>query len=396
VTTTIVQRTKVIDCDTHVVEPYDLWTSRVSVKRWGDLVPHVRWDPISEQEMWYFGDKPVAVAAGMAMAGYDRYPPDQPTRFTETQPYTWDARERLKLMDEYGIYAQVLYPNVSGFGMGRFTDLSDPKLMLACVQAYNDFLVDFSSAAPERFVPIMALPFWDVTACSAEMVRCGSRGHKGIVFGSQPELFGQPTIGDRHWDPVFAQAQEMDLSINFHIASGKMTSKEAREVGNPANGRHANFAKTSVSYFLGNSNAISEIIVSGLCHRYPRLKFVSVESGVGWIPFLLEALDWQWKNCAVTSEHPEYDMLPSEYFRRQIYSCFWFETAAVEAAIEILGSERILYETDFPHSTSMSPGPASVAVVPGTFIEANLGALEPSALENILHGNAHELYNLKC
>ena len=70
---------------------------------------------------------------------------------------------------------------------------------------------------------------------------------------------------------------------------------------------------------------IANLITGGVCHRFPDLKFVSVESGVGWIPFALEHLDWQWKNCGVPQEHPEYDLLPSEYFKRQIYGCFWFE-----------------------------------------------------------------------
>ena len=94
------------------------------------------------------------------------------------------------------------------------------------------------------------------------------------------------------------------------------------------------------------------------------LNFVSVESGVGWIPFALDALDWQWKNCGVALEHPEYDLLPTEYFKRQIYGCFWFEVEPARFAIERLGDDNILYETDFPHPTSMSPGPASAAAAP--------------------------------
>ena len=73
------------------------------------------------------------------------------------------------------------------------------------------------------------------------------------------------------------------------------------------------------------SRVIANLITGGVCHRFPNLKFVSVESGVGWIPFALEHLDWQWKNCGVPQEHPEYDLLPSEYFMRQMYGCFWFE-----------------------------------------------------------------------
>jgi predicted TIM-barrel fold metal-dependent hydrolase len=121
---------------------------------------------------------------------------------------------------------------------------------------------------------------------------------------------------------------------------------------------------------------------------------VSVESGVGWIPYALDAMDWMWKNSGVALEHPEYDLLPSEYFRRQIYGCFWFEDATAISAIEHLGPDNILYETDFPHPTSMSPGPASFAVSAREHIESNFGHLPRDVMVKILHDNAARLYHL--
>ena len=113
----------------------------------------------------------------------------------------------------------------------------------------------------------------------------------------------------------------------------------------------------------------------GVCQRFPDLKFVSVESGVGWIPFLLEAMDWNFHNSGVRKEHPEFDLLPSEYFARQIYSCFWFERASARAAIEMLGADHVLFETDFPHPTGMTPGPASAAVAPREHLKRALAGL---------------------
>jgi predicted TIM-barrel fold metal-dependent hydrolase len=149
-----------------------------------------------------------------------------------------------------------------------------------------------------------------------------------------------------------------------------------------------------VSFFMGNARTIASLICGGICHRFPSLKFVSVESGVGWIPFALDSLDWQWKNCGVHLEHPEYDLLPTEYFKRQIYGCFWFETDAARFAIDRLGDENILYETDFPHPTSMSPGPATAAVPPRDFLEDNFSDLPETTLNRILHDNAARLYHL--
>ena len=99
-------------------------------------------------------------------------------------------------------------------------------------------------------------------------------------------------------------------------------------------GPHANYAGFGVQFGMANVKVIANLITGGVCHRFPDLKFVSVESGIGWIPFALDHLDWQWKNCGVPEEHPEYDLLPSEYFKRQMYGCFWFEDGTVKAAID--------------------------------------------------------------
>jgi predicted TIM-barrel fold metal-dependent hydrolase len=146
---------------------------------------------------------------------------------------------------------------------------------------------------------------------------------------------------------------------------------------------------------VSNTKTIATLIGSGICHRFPRLNFVSVESGVGWLPFVVGALDWMWKECAVSKEHPDYDLLPSEYFKRQIYGCFWFEHGpSFEAALETIGPDNLLYETDFPHPTSMSPGPASSALAPRDFIAERMGHLPPDVLRKVLHENAARIYHL--
>ena len=290
------------------------------------------------------------------------------------------------------MYAQVVYPNVGGFGSGNFLTMTDDELRLDCVRAYNDFLIDWTSVDKDRFIPIMAMPFWDVQACVEEMARAHDRGHKGVLMTNQPHTFGFPRLTEQHWDPLWNQAQDMGLPINFHIGSGDLT--ELRNV-TVDNGRQAAYAKSTVKLFLDNSNAILDVILSGMCHRFPELKIVSVESGVGWIPYLLEAMDWQWLNSGCREEHPEMDLLPSEYFRRQCYGCFWFEEASVLKAIEAFGSENFLFETDFPHPTSMSPGPNSVARNPKEHVEQVLSVLPEEDLLNVLQRNAAKVYNFE-
>jgi uncharacterized protein len=386
-----VDRYKVIDTDTHVIEPYDLWTSRMSEARWGDRIPRVRWDENMKEDAWYFGETRIGPGAGAAQAGWNQFPPNHPPSLDVVDPATWDAKLRLDRMDDYGIWAQVLYPNVAGFGAGKLLTIGDPELMLACVQAYNDFLADYASADRRRYVPIMALPMWDVERCQKEMARGVDAGHKGVIMTGEPGFWGLPKLADPHWDPVWAAAQEMGLSINFHIGSGDMSVFDRAYEGA---GKHANYASFGVQFGMANISVIANLITGGVCHRFPELKFVSVESGIGWIPFGLAHLDWQWKNCGVPLEHPEYDLLPSEYFKRQMYGCFWFEDDTLRHAIEVLGPERILYESDFPHPTSMSPGPATAATAPRNYIAESLSELPDDVLKKILHDNAAELYHL--
>ena len=385
-----VDRYRVIDTDTHVIEPYDLWTSRIS-SSYGDMVPHVRWDEEFQEDAWYFGDKRTGPAASAAQAGWHEYPPDHAPSLDKVDPATWDAKKRLALMDDYGIYAAVLYPNVAGFGAGKLLTLGDQKLMLACVRAYNDFLTDYSSVDPKRYVAIGALPMWDLDLSVSEVQRVAETGHKGVIMTGEPTFWGLPPIADKHWDRLWAVCQETGLSVNFHIGSGDMSIFDS---ATPGGGRHANYAGFGVQFGMSNVRVMSNLITGGVCHRFPGTRFVSVESGIGWIPFAMQHLDWQWMNCGVHIEHPEYKLLPSEYFKRQMYGCFWFEKG-IEHSIAQLGDDWILFESDFPHPTSMAPGPASSASKPRDYIAGELSALDEDSLKKILHNNAANLYHLE-
>ncbi|HUF99261.1 MAG TPA: amidohydrolase family protein [Ilumatobacter sp.] len=380
----------IIDTDTHVVEPPDLWTSRLPSK-YGDQIPHTKWDEERGDESWFSGDMRLGAVGGPAMAGWHEFPPAHPRRFSDTDPVTWDAVKRSQLMDRYNVRSQVLYPNVAVFDANSILAMDDTDLQLGCIQAYNDFLVDFGNEAPGRYVAVAALPFWDLDLTLAEIERTAAMGHKGIVFTQDPSYFGLPQLTDRYWDPMWASAQEKGLPVNFHIASGDL---DLFNIGHPDNGVQANYSAMGVSFFLANARTIAQLVTGGICHRFPDLNFVSVESGVGWLPFALEALDWQWKNCGVRQEHPEYDLLPSEYFRRQIYGCFWFERDTALHAIEVLGADNILYETDFPHPTSMSPGPASAAQHPDEYLRSNFSDVPLDSMRKVLHDNAARIYHL--
>ena len=211
----------VIDTDTHVCEPADLWTSRVPA-RWHDAVPKAVAHPETGYRTWRIGDVWLREEAWFAQAGWKAYPPAYPKHLDDegVDPGAWQSAARVQRMDEYGIYAQVLYPNVIGFYAPLFMRM-EPEIALACVRAYNDFLTEFASYDPARLIPIAMLPFWDVEAAVVEMERCYELGHRGILFANKYEKVGLPPCWDAHWDPVYAAAEEMALPVNFHVAVGE-------------------------------------------------------------------------------------------------------------------------------------------------------------------------------
>ena len=380
-------RYRVIDVDSHISEPADVWTSRVA-KKWGDDIPHI--ENLGGKDVWLIGGEPVLPVGTTAIAGFDGVLPECPDTMDDCPPAAHIADERLAYLDREGIYAQVLYPNVGGFGSGSFLKLKEPALMLECVRAYNDFLVEWCSADADRLIPVMATPFWDVDAAVAEIERCAKLGHRGVLFGSQPRQFGQPDLADTHWDPVWATAQDAGLPISFHIGSGAEWDIAGAEVI----GYRAQIARLASNAFIDNEKCLADIIFGGVCHRFPGLNFVSVESGVGWLTFAIEAFNWQWANGGIIKDHPEYDLKPSEYFERQIYGCFWFEEHGLEKALELF-PKNLLFETDYPHPTSMSVGPQSTAVHPREYASRVLAGVKEDVLENVLHGSAAKLYGVR-
>ena len=290
-------RYRVIDTDSHITEPADVWTSRVSSK-WRDLVPQVK--RVGPKDVWLVGDKPMGAPGAFSMAGFDGTLPNEfPDTFDDCPAAAYDAHARLAYNDQEGIYAQVLYPNVGGFGSARFLELGEPELVLECVRAYNDFMIDWTSVDSNRLIPTMAIPFWDVDAAVLEIHRAAKLGHKTVVMCGCPEVWDQPVLAHRHWDPLWQAAVECDLVISFHIGGGDLGDL----MSDPAEmGIKANFSRVSALVFMDNSKSISQLIFGGVCHRFPGLKFISVESGVGWLPPSLEAFDWQWKNNGIMRE----------------------------------------------------------------------------------------------
>jgi len=316
-----------------------------------------------------------------ATAGWPDPFPDGPSTYEECHPAAYDSHARLQYMDEVGIWSQVLYPNVAAFGGQRFLGFPDDELKIVCVRAYNDFLRDWASADHRRLITIMATPFWDVDAAVEEVARCAEAGHRGILFTGEPHRFGLPYLGEAHWDPFWAAAQDAGMPIHFHIGSGDMASSWTPE-RTAAHGNAATYAFTAVEMFLKNGMQVADLLTSGVLPRFPGLKFVSVESGIGWIPFLIELAEYQVDENGVTG----LSLRPREYFRRQIYASYWFESD-VKTSIEKLGEDNLMFETDFPHPTCLYPRIADK-------VQQTLAGLEPRVQRKVLYENAQRVYNV--
>jgi uncharacterized protein len=392
-----VETVPIIDVDTHVSEPPDLWTARLP-REWQELAPRVEWDDTTSEYRWQIGDRLLAGVGQSSMAGWPEYFPSYPRSLDDADPACYDPHARLARMDEYGVTANVLYSNMWGFDSHVFLE-HGPDYAMACLRAYNDFLTEFAAADPDRLVPLTSLPFWDLEAAITELRRCVELGHKGVVLAAEYRLIGYPNVTEPDWGPVLAAAQDLELSVNFHIGFSRKAAASVQQAGEKARSGlgvrgidRAEYVRMVTPGHLYNAQAIADVIITGLCDRYPRLKFVSVESGVGWVPFLLEALDWQWQASGAFKDYPE-RLMPSEYFRRQVFMTYWFERLNPDVLTAY--ADNIMFETDFPHPVSMSPGPASPAIPAREFVRQTMSGVDPIVVNKVLHDNAARLYHLK-
>lgn len=384
-------RPLIVDADTHIVEPPDLWTSAVPRGRL-EQVPHVR-KSRRGYDVWYMGEDRIEPMGSYALAG-TRFAcaEDMPRSFTELDPSLWDADRRLAFMDATGVHAQVLYPNVAAFALHLLSGMEDRELSQECVRIYNDWVAAWARSSGGRLIPIAVLPIWDLEATLAEAERALAAGHRGILFPQAPSDFGLPHINEKHWDPLWRLCEESRTPINFHVGAAK--SEDLRKPTWKGFEHRTQTVVRSVLIFSENVLGLTNLMFSGIPQRFPDLKFVSVESGLGYIPYLMEAWDWQFNGARLWEERPDFQMKPSEYFRRQVYVTYWFEEAGPRHLLEWLGPERVMFETDFPHPTSL-PHAAGLRGEPVADVIARaISCIPPEARDLTLWKNAASLYKL--
>jgi len=370
----------VIDIDTHFTEPRDMWTSRAPQKL-RDLAPHVVENQGNEQ--WVVGDL-VLGPPGFCVVrkdGTKSYGVISLPRFEDMSVASTHPEARLRYMDEFGLHTQILYPNTLGFAGNNMMKINDTELRNFCITGYNDAMAEVQRAGKGRLYPQALLPFWDIGLAVNELKRAHDQlGATGFTMTDSPESWGLPYLNDPHWDPLWAEAQERGMPVNFHIGSGVIPNMWP---GLEQNNRGV--AAVSTMLFMNNMRCLTQLIFSGLLDRFPRLKFVSVESGIGWVPFMLEACEYQMDQNLL--DRGGLKLRPREYFQRQIYASYWFERENAARTIELLGADNVMFETDFPHPTCLYPNVREQ-------IQDSLGGLERSVQRKVLYETAAKVYNL--
>jgi uncharacterized protein len=378
---------RVIDVDTHITEPHDLWTSRATTAM-RERVPRVV--DVDGVATWTVDGSTMRRASASSVVHRDgsrcRGTAFIEWTFEDAHLAAYDVPTRLDVMDEMGIWAQVVYPNVAGFGGQRFASIDDPILKSLCASLYNDAMVEMQEESSARIFPMALLPWWDVDASVAEAERASSAGLRGVNMTSDPQQGGAPDLNSRAWDPLWELCADQGLPVNFHIGASEMSASWFGTSPWPSVGDEQKLAIGSSMMYLTNARVLSNLIISGVLERHPRLKFVSVESGIGWIPFMLEALEHQLGETA-PGALDYLTLSPLEYFRRQLYACFWFEKSDIAHTIDLLGADNVLFETDFPHPTCLYPN--SLAAM-----EERLAPLSADARRKVLQDNAASLYRI--
>ena len=180
-----------ISTDDHVQEAPDTWTARMSKARWGDRIPRL-FELDDGTETWLMNEEPLGGLAVVASLMPDRRTP--PKRWEEVPRAAYVPAERLAAMDADHTDVHTFFPNMAGIARGAFIHRGEPEWRLACIQAYNDWLIEEWADVSPRFVPLCIAPMWDAEAAADEVRRAAALGHRGVIWHGATEALGLPHL----------------------------------------------------------------------------------------------------------------------------------------------------------------------------------------------------------
>jgi len=308
---------------------------------------------------------PGAIHRSDRMAETGLYKPEQRAIRRLTDPEL-----RLHDQDRDGVSAEVLY----GI-LGASNRMNDPEAATEVMRIYNAWLADFAVTHPDRYAGLACIPNHDMDAAVAEIERVAERG---VVRGLEiANTFDMQPLFHPDWAPVWAAAAGAKLPVHFHTVGSRPPSME----GLDDLGRRQQFAVQISSFQMGMARILMEVIFGGILEKHPELHVVIGESGIGWIPYVLDHMDLEWedqfKDLTLT-------MKPSEYWHRQCRATYQSDEVGIRL-LDMLGEDNIMWGSDFPHPDGVWPDSQ-------TFIDRELGELDEGQRRKIICDNAARLY----
>lgn len=387
-----------ISVDDHVMEPKELWQEQLpaSLRDRGPRTVrekvklsfkggHYGFERNAEDgqwcDVWLFDDLVTPTGLLHAPAGVPRDEQRNiPAVYEDFRDGTWDQTARLSDMDLNHVDAAINYPNIFPRFAGQgFLERSDKELALACLRIYNDWMIDdwCAGAGKGRLIPLTLVPLWDPALAAEEVRRCAAKGSYAIAFSENVAKLGQPSLYTGAWDVLWEACQETETSVSMHIGSSSSM---------PTTSDDAPLATSMSMYAQNAQGSLCDWVFSGSLERFPDITIAYAESQVGWMPFQLERMDAVWRDGRGDVDHVK--TLPSEQVKGRVYGCVFDDLHGLINR-DAVGTDHILWETDYPHSDGTFPHSRKIAHE--LFTAAGMNAQE---CRMVLRSNAVKAYGL--
>ena len=372
------RRYLVISVDDHVVEPPDIFLDRLAQDLRSRAPAVVDADG---SQAWMVDGEPRPFTGADSVVGWaaDHGVDDYmlPMRYEEMRAGSYDADARVRDMDIDGVYASLAFPSmVWGFCGQRLWGMRDRAVAKACVRAYNDWVAEqWAGAHPDRLIPGQIVYLPDPETAAEEVRRNAGRGFRAVSLSENPERLGLPSIHTGHWDPLLDACEETGTVINLHLGSSS---------SRPPASSDAPVAVSSLMWPAHVMCAAAEWVYSQVCLRFPGLRIVFSEGGIGWVPVLLQRMERAHRMRSDFTGWPPAGPSPMEVFLQNFWFCAIEEPYSFDQRHRF-GVDRILLESDYPHSDTTWPDTQQA-------VHDQVKDLTPSEIAQVTHGNAAALY----
>ena len=373
---------RIISADSHVVEPTDLWTNRIAPE-FKDKAPRiVRTD--DGGDFWHCENKNLlGVAFAGAQVGRRFEDPEnlsQQDVFENVRPGGYIPEEHVKDMDVDGIDMSVIYPSL-GLMLYRVVD---SELLTAIFKAYNDWMADFCSAAPNRLKGIAMLNIDNVRVGVKELERCANMGFVGAMITDIPTESRRYFLPE--YDVLWAAAQDLGMPLSLHGATNRGTNPgPMTKVPGDHDGGSAAF---QCNFDMYVRISLTDMIFNGVFERFPKLQIGAIEQQLAWAPFFLDRIDYNYDQRALgmTGYRFQNDMKPSDFFHRNVFIGFQDDALGIQLR-DIIGVDLLQWGSDYPHQESTFPRSREV-------LDDILVDCTDEEKAKIASGNAASIYRL--